>query len=134
MNNKLRVGVIFGGRSGEHEVSLMSARSVLRALDPGKYQVTEIGVTHEGAWLVGENVLDSFVAGKFDHLTPVTMLPDPTRHGIYAILLAMEYMLSMRPKEGKPSSIFKTSMCSFPCCTAPSAKMAPYRGCSRWPM
>jgi len=85
MNNKLRVGVIFGGRSGEHEVSLMSARSVLRALDPGKYQVTEIGVTHEGAWLVGENVLDSFVAGKFDHLTPVTMLPDPTRHGIYAV-------------------------------------------------
>ena len=87
MADKLRVGVIFGGRSGEHEVSLMSARSVLAALDLGKYQVTEIGITHDGIWLVGENVLDSFVKGKTDHLTPVTMLPDPNRNGIYAIKL-----------------------------------------------
>jgi len=85
MSNKLKVGVIFGGRSGEHEVSLMSARSVLGALDLEKYQVTEIGITHKGAWLVGEDVLDSFVAGKIDHLTPVTMIPDPTRRGIFAI-------------------------------------------------
>jgi len=85
MAEKLRVGVIFGGRSGEHEVSLMSARSVLDALDLQKYQVTEIGITHQGTWLVGENVLDSFVEGNVDHLVPVTMLPDPTRSGIYAI-------------------------------------------------
>lgn len=85
MVDKLRVGVIFGGRSGEHEVSLMSARSVLSALNPKKFQVTEIGITHEGTWLVGENVLDSFVTRNLDHLTPVTMLPDPTRSGIYAI-------------------------------------------------
>ncbi len=43
------VGVIFGGRSGEHEVSLMSARSVLGALDPQKYEIVQIGITHEGA-------------------------------------------------------------------------------------
>ena len=51
---KLRVGVIFGGRSSEHEVSLMSARSVLGALDTQKYVITPIGITHEGIWLVGE--------------------------------------------------------------------------------
>jgi len=48
---KIRVGVIFGGRSGEHEVSLRSAESVLRSLDPSKYEAVPIGITHEGKWL-----------------------------------------------------------------------------------
>ncbi len=85
MDRKLKVGVIFGGRSGEHEVSLMSARSVLDALDADRYQITEIGITHDGTWLVGEDVLACFLSGEVDHLTPVTLLPDPTRSGIYAI-------------------------------------------------
>jgi D-alanine-D-alanine ligase len=50
---KVRVGVIFGGRSGEHEVSLASAASVIRALDPEKYEAVPIGITKEGRWLVG---------------------------------------------------------------------------------
>ncbi|MBK8431380.1 MAG: D-alanine--D-alanine ligase [Chloroflexi bacterium] len=50
----IRVGVIFGGRSGEHEVSLRSAESVMRALDPAKYEVVPIGITHDGHWLAGE--------------------------------------------------------------------------------
>ncbi|HEX7434284.1 MAG TPA: D-alanine--D-alanine ligase A, partial [Anaerolineaceae bacterium] len=50
MGDKIRIGVIFGGRSGEHEVSLMSARSLLSVLDPQKYTVTQIGITHTGAW------------------------------------------------------------------------------------
>ncbi len=49
---KLRVGVLFGGRSGEHEVSLVSAASVLQGLDPKKYQVIPIGITKEGRWLL----------------------------------------------------------------------------------
>jgi D-alanine-D-alanine ligase len=49
---KLRVGVIFGGRSGEHEVSLASAASVIRALDPEKYEPVPIGITKDGRWLV----------------------------------------------------------------------------------
>jgi len=48
---KLRVGVLFGGRSGEHEVSLLSAASVLKAIDPKKYEVTPIGITKEGRWV-----------------------------------------------------------------------------------
>src|SRR5216110_496213 len=52
---KIRVGVIFGGRSGEHEVSLRSAESVLRSLDPPKYEVVPIGITDEGKWLSSRN-------------------------------------------------------------------------------
>jgi len=50
---RLRVGVLFGGRSGEHEVSLNSAASVIRALDPKTYEVMPIGITKEGRWLAG---------------------------------------------------------------------------------
>ncbi|HEY5381999.1 MAG TPA: D-alanine--D-alanine ligase family protein [Acidobacteriaceae bacterium] len=48
---KLRVGILFGGRSGEHEVSLRSARSILKAIDRKKYEVVELGITKEGRWL-----------------------------------------------------------------------------------
>ena len=51
--NKLRVGVLFGGRSGEHEVSLASAAAVIRGMDPEKYIPVPIGITKEGHWLVG---------------------------------------------------------------------------------
>ena len=57
MSKKIRIGVIFGGRSGEHEVSLRSAESVLRALDPAKYEIVPIGITHEGRWLSAKNAL-----------------------------------------------------------------------------
>jgi D-alanine-D-alanine ligase len=50
---RLRVGVLFGGRSGEHEVSLASAASVLRGLDPDKYEAVPIGISKEGHWLIG---------------------------------------------------------------------------------
>ncbi len=53
MKKRLRVGLLFGGRSGEHEVSLTSAASVRQALDPAKYDVVPIGITREGRWLVG---------------------------------------------------------------------------------
>lgn len=85
MTEKLKVAVLFGGRSGEHAVSRMSARSILAALDADKYAVIEIGITHEGIWLAGERVLDAFVAEKIEHLIPVTVLPDPNRRGLYQI-------------------------------------------------
>ena len=52
-NKRLRVGVLFGGRSGEHEVSLISAASVIQALDPEKYEAVPIGITKDGRWLAG---------------------------------------------------------------------------------
>jgi D-alanine-D-alanine ligase len=51
MAKKLRVGVLFGGRSGEHEVSLLSAASILKAIDRKKFEVVPIGITKEGRWL-----------------------------------------------------------------------------------
>jgi D-alanine-D-alanine ligase len=50
-SKKLRVGVLFGGRSGEHEVSLLSAASVLNAIDRNKYDVVPIGINKQGRWL-----------------------------------------------------------------------------------
>ncbi|MGZ7053831.1 MAG: D-alanine--D-alanine ligase family protein, partial [Candidatus Angelobacter sp.] len=52
---KLRVGVLFGGRSGEHEVSLLSAASVFNAIDKEKYEVVPIGITKDGRWLTAEH-------------------------------------------------------------------------------
>src|SRR3954447_13367549 len=51
MAKKLRVGILFGGRSGEHEVSLLSAASILKAIDRNKFEVVPIGITKEGRWL-----------------------------------------------------------------------------------
>src|SRR5688572_31249900 len=77
-DKKLHVAVIFGGRSGEHEVSLMSARSVLSVLDPAKYEVTQVGITHEGKWLTGEDVLSKFENGRLDSLVHFVFSPDPS--------------------------------------------------------
>src|SRR5882762_9894796 len=49
--SKLRVGILFGGRSGEHEVSLLSAASVLNAIDKDRYEVVPIGITKDGRWV-----------------------------------------------------------------------------------
>lgn len=77
-DKKLQVAVIFGGRSGEHEVSLMSARSVLSVLDPAKYEVTQIGITHEGKWLTGEDVIGKFERGNLNDLEHFMLSPDPS--------------------------------------------------------
>src|SRR6201993_2501450 len=60
---KLRVGVLFGGRSGEHEVSLLSAASVLNAIDREKYEVVPIGITKDGRWLTAEHA-ENLLTGK----------------------------------------------------------------------
>ena len=60
---KLRVGILFGGRSGEHEVSLLSAASVLNAIDKDKYEVVPIGITKDGRWLTAEHA-ENLLTGK----------------------------------------------------------------------
>src|SRR5882672_10030781 len=60
---KLRVGILFGGRSGEHEVSLLSAASVLQAIDKDKYEVVPIGITKEGRWLTADDA-ENLLQGK----------------------------------------------------------------------
>ena len=63
----------------------MSARSVLSVLDPAKYEVTQIGITHDGVWLTGISVLEKFENNKTDGLLPVVVSPDPSEKGIYVM-------------------------------------------------
>lgn len=74
-NNKLRIGVIFGGQSGEHDVSLMSAQSVMSALDREKYEIIPIGISREGRWITG-NVFAALSSGASGS-RPAALLPDP---------------------------------------------------------
>ncbi len=85
MEKKLRIAVIFGGRSGEHEVSLMSANSVMAVLNPDKYQVFQVGITHDGSWLTGNDALEKMGRSDVQGLTLCTILPDPSRPGLYAL-------------------------------------------------
>lgn len=75
--SKLKIAVVFGGRSGEHEVSLASAASVIKALDPEKYEVFEIGITKTGQWLSGKNCLWAFKNQDFSELKEVNLETNP---------------------------------------------------------
>ena len=72
---KLRVGILFGGRSGEHEVSLLSAASVLNAIDKTKYEVVPIGITKDGRWLTAEHA-ERLLRGE----KPASLHPTPEKH------------------------------------------------------
>ncbi len=85
LKQKIRIGILFGGRSGEHEVSLMSARSVVRVLDGKRYDVTLIGITHDGQWLAGDHALDALEKGNTAPLTPVTLLPQAGQRTLFAL-------------------------------------------------
>ena len=66
---KKRIGVIFGGRSGEHEVSLLSAASVIRAIDKDKFDLFYIGITKDGRWMAVPQVFARDESGDRD-ITP----------------------------------------------------------------
>ncbi len=85
MSQKIRVLVIFGGRSGEHEVSLNSARSVLAVLDPQKYEVYQVGITHDGVWVTGDNVHAALEKNQTASLPRVALLPYPGSKTVYRI-------------------------------------------------
>jgi D-alanine-D-alanine ligase len=91
MPKKLRIGIIFGGRSGEHEVSVRSALSVIEAIDKSKYEVIPIAITKEGNWLGPAAAAERLPAetqsllskAKFsDDHTDVALLGDPSRNGL----------------------------------------------------
>jgi D-alanine-D-alanine ligase len=84
-NRKLKIAVLFGGRSGEHEVSLDSARSVLAVLDPQKYEIFQVGITHEGAWLTGKDAREALEHGNTEALLPCTILPDASKSGLFVM-------------------------------------------------
>jgi len=100
---KLRVGVIFGGRSGEHEVSVRSAGSLIEAIDRKKYDVIPIAISQEGKWLsppdaarlLPDAAQRLFPSSTFsEQSTQVAILGDPSHTGL----------LSLRSDEGSPAS------------------------------
>jgi D-alanine-D-alanine ligase len=91
MTKKLRIGVIFGGRSGEHEVSVRSARSVIDAIDKSKYEVVPIAITKEGNWLAPAVAAELLPAETQRKISPqslgtarndVAIVGDPSRSGL----------------------------------------------------
>lgn len=97
VKQKLKIGVIFGGRSGEHAVSLMSARFILSQLSPEKYEVTQIGISRDGNWYVGSeeqpDVLAALLEEDLSLLTPAVILPLPSRKGLYCLRASQELEL-----------------------------------------
>ncbi|HYR90437.1 MAG TPA: D-alanine--D-alanine ligase family protein [Terriglobia bacterium] len=88
---KTRVGVIFGGRSGEHEVSLRSAESILKSIDRSRYDVVPIGITPEGRWLAAKNALGLIPAKDAIQKTltagePITLPAEPAAQGIVDVI------------------------------------------------
>ena len=93
MAKKLRVGVIFGGRSGEHEVSIRSARAIVEAIDRKKFEVVPIAITKEGKWLppaqsaqLLPSAVHSFLPSKTHTVTGnVALLGDPSHKGLISL-------------------------------------------------
>ena len=83
MNQKTAVAVLFGGVSGEHDVSCLSAYSVLTNLDSEKYTVYPIGITEKGAWLLFDGDYAALKDGSWEqHTHPAFIAPDAALHGI----------------------------------------------------
>ncbi len=78
-----KVAVVFGGRSGEHVVSLRSAASIMEAIDKDKYDIVPVGITREGTWLTGPDAwLALWENRPPEEATPAVILTDPNRPGL----------------------------------------------------
>jgi D-alanine-D-alanine ligase len=89
-SKKIRVGVLFGGRSGEHEISLRSALTVMSAMDPRRYEIVPIGIGHDGRWYLRADAIAMLTqtTPKLAALgrggTPVSLLPEPQGRALVA--------------------------------------------------
>jgi len=82
---KIKVGIIFGGRSGEHEVSFCSASSIIKAIDKDKYTVVPIGITKEGRWISPQDSVSALQSGKIKGKSTVILLNDPSGSALVRI-------------------------------------------------
>lgn len=88
MADKLRVGVLFGGQSGEHEVSLVSAQAVMAGLDREKYEVLPIGITKEGRWITGPDPLGALASMADAAKLPAGFDASPSNSALHERTLA----------------------------------------------
>jgi D-alanine-D-alanine ligase len=93
---KTRVAIVFGGRSSEHAISCVSAGSILRALDPGQYEVLPVGITRAGDWvLAGDDPAALTISGR--------TLPEVTEASGQAVVLATTELILRDPVDGVSS-------------------------------
>jgi D-alanine-D-alanine ligase len=93
LKRKIRVGVIFGGRSGEHEVSLRSGQAVIEAIDHEKYEVIPLAITKTGEWLspaaamglLPRETVKLLSSGMSENRAALTIVGDPSRSGLVAV-------------------------------------------------
>lgn len=85
MSNKLTVAVVFGGQSSEHEVSCVSGVTIMKALDPEKYEVILVGITKEGQWLLTESIADVESGAWRESKAQAIISPDAQTHGLVII-------------------------------------------------
>ncbi len=83
--SKMRLGVIFGGKSTEHEVSRVSAAHVIEAADPDKYDIVKIGITPQGRWLLYEGPTDAMRDGSWQAKAEADLASDPERFGFSVV-------------------------------------------------
>jgi D-alanine-D-alanine ligase len=101
---KLKVGIIFGGRSGEHEVSFCSASSIMKAINRNKYTVVPIGITKEGRWISPQESALALESGKIEGKNTVILLNDPAGKTLISIDNHQEF--KKETWEGKLDVIF----------------------------
>jgi D-alanine-D-alanine ligase len=86
MGDKLRVAVVFGGRSAEHAISCVSAGSVMAALDPDRYEVVPVGITPDGGWVLADpDQRLAITDGELPEVTggtAVSLVGDPAGRGL----------------------------------------------------
>jgi len=78
----IRLGIIFGGRSGEHEISLMSATSVIHAVNKEKYLPVMIGITKQGSWLLYDGPVEKIEDGSWQEIAEAALAADPEKYAI----------------------------------------------------
>ncbi|HEV7218196.1 MAG TPA: D-alanine--D-alanine ligase family protein [Terriglobales bacterium] len=104
---KIRVGILFGGRSGEHEISLLSAASVFNAIDKGKYEVVPIGITKEGRWVTAadaERLLAGNVTGEDARSTQSQLRAGDPEATSSAAILAVGEAVIVPPEPQRPGA------------------------------
>ncbi|WIF96010.1 D-alanine--D-alanine ligase [Caminicella sporogenes] len=85
MENKINVGIIFGGKSAEHEVSLMSAASIMRAIDKEKYNVIPIGITKRGNWMMYDGPIEKIENGQWENISN-KLIKDRPEENIFSVI------------------------------------------------
>jgi D-alanine-D-alanine ligase len=95
--NKIRVGILFGGRSAEHEVSLVSAESIMNALDRKRYAIIPVGITPDGRWFSDAEIFDDLKHGRYRNRRHQSILsPDPTTCGLLSWASASQVLRNIR--------------------------------------